>query len=250
MLRSFTPAGVTLSISVLFNVLLLGFMLRTVWTPNNPFPPSPPRVPQGYRIETTPDPRVVQKLSMTPIPSLTPTATPTPSPRNASLLFASSNLGIAFHYPGDVFVHEENGSISLEYLLENGIGNEIKDTEWEKLFYAGIRKSPNTGNETLEQYAKRILCQSHPPLTLIEDPIQYCQKQFSETLRSYRNNTLSVSGIQLEYNPYELPIYYILFQRNNQIYMISLSGGETGADIPEYGKQKLNEILSTLKFLD
>lgn len=227
--------GVLLSISFMLNVLLLGWMLLRRST-------TPPPIPQPAANTTQPtvDPRVAQKQNVLSTPITMPTATLTLPPRTADLLFTSSGLALAFRYSGEVEIREDDGRIWIEYLAESQEDFDIR------AFHASLGKTENTQRETPLEYAKRTVCESQSPYI---DRVHYCLESIKKTQRPYRHSTNAISGIQFEYNPGELPVYYALFEKNEAIYDITISGAETGSPVPEYGKKTINTILSTLKFL-
>lgn len=223
-----------LSVSLLFNILLLGWVLHQRMIS----PPVPPRTMNAT--QPTVDPRVLRKLNISPTPTTIDTPTPTRPPRSANLLFTSSTLALAFHYPGEIEAHEEQGRVQLTYLAEN---HEDFDT---KLFLASMGKTVNTLRESSTDYAKRIVCESQSPYI---DRVQHCLDSLQKTTRHYRLSRLGVSGIQFEYNPGELPVQYIFFEKNGAMYDVTISGGQAGSPVPEYGKKTINTIFSTIQFL-
>ncbi len=227
--------GLILSISFLLNVLLLGWILLRRGTTPPPIPQPAANTPQP-----TIDPRVAQKQGILATPTTTPTATPTLPPRTADLLFTSSELALAFRYPGAIEVDESDERIRIGYLAESQEDFDVR------YFLASIGKTTNTQRETTLEHARRTVCESQSPYV---DRVHYCLESIKKTQRPYRHPANNISGIQFEYNPGELPVYYVFFEKNGAIYDINISGGQTGYPVPEYGKKTMNTILSTMKFL-
>jgi hypothetical protein len=161
-------------------------------------------------------------------------------------VYSSEKYGFEFRYPQDLKIIATEDAIFLRRELITDVNN------YDSNFSMNLNIYEKVDNIKLFDFVKEEIC-NKKDIELTPPPwgekfYTSCIKLCEETKKEYLNGT--IKGISCMYNPNEMEANVVAFEKDKNIYTISISTGETGSSVSTEGLKTLDQIVSTFSFKD
>lgn len=168
--------------------------------------------------------------------------------------FEDEELGIKFLYRPDIEITRKNNRVKFYYWPNS---EQIEAQNWEVEFSAGISVVENSEGISLSDHVTKVMCTRDETTYSIssEQEREFETKRESACVNGFVNSiekveVVGIEGIKGNYNYFENPSILRLIEKDNNIYLFSLGGVETGGIPTELAKDTYQKILDSFEFID